>query len=334
MVISGIRRVNSDLARITAGDLGARVNEKSNPEFSELSDGINSTVQALADAIIREAKRIDAELEVARTIQLSFIPNKFPAFPERSDFDLHALILPAKEVGGDFYDFSLMDKDRLGFAIADVSGKGIPGAMFMMRAKALLINTAITCGDLGALVSKVNDQLCEGNDAELFVTAFVGILDLKTGELVYVNAGHNPPYLISKDCGVKPLIGKRGLVLAGMEDYSYQANIAKLAPGDALFLYTDGVTEATDNNKHLYGDKRLQACLEKNTQLSVKELISAVNESVDKFVDAEPQFDDITMLAIRFAEKASVEKLMLPADEAELERVGGVRLRYCGDSRC
>lgn len=244
------------------------------------------------------AMKTQAELNVARNIQHDMLPCIFPAFPERNEFDIYATMDPAKEVGGDFYDFFLVDDHHLAIVISDVSGKGVPAALFMVIAKTLIKNQTQPGVPLGEVFTRVNDQLCENNGEGMFVTSFMGVLDLNTRELTFVNAGHNPPLLCRKGGGFEFLKTKPGFVLAGLENMIYKEDSIQLGAGDRIFLYTDGVTEAINSSTELYGDDRLVAALNQDVNLSPEQLLAAVKTSMDAFTAGAEQFDDITMLAL------------------------------------
>ncbi|MBR4436404.1 MAG: SpoIIE family protein phosphatase [Spirochaetales bacterium] len=300
IVVKKIQQVNDSLAQITDGNLNVVVNVRSNSEFASLSDDINMTVDTLKRYIAEAAARIDKELEFARIIQMSALPNTFPPFPGRNEFDIFASMNPAKEVGGDFYDFYLVDENKLAFIIADVSGKGIPAAMFMMTSKTLIKSLATEGNDIATTITAANTKLCEGNEANMFITAFMGCLDLNTGKLQYVSAGHNPPLVKHGDGSFEYLPKSKTIVLAAMEGYPYKAQEMQLEPGDVIYTYTDGVTEATDSSETLYGEDRLKAALDAQNWGSMEELCKGIKKDVDGFVGSAPQFDDITMLAIRW----------------------------------
>lgn len=245
-----------------------------------------------------DKQQIASELSVATHIQTSMLPRIFPAFPAQKEFDIYAMTNPAKEVGGDFYDFFLVDDDHLAVVVADVSGKGIPAALFMVIAKTLIKDHAQRGTSPDVVFTEVNRLLCEANDEGMFVTAWLGVLELSTGHLSYVNAGHNPPLLRRAGGGYDYLRTRSGFVLAGVEETRYRSCSLELAPGDALFLYTDGVTEATDAEKQLYGEERLAAALNSHKDYAPKELLSAVRDDVEAFVGQAPQFDDITVLSL------------------------------------
>ncbi|MBR3671393.1 MAG: SpoIIE family protein phosphatase [Spirochaetia bacterium] len=303
IVVKKIQKVNDSLAQITGGNLNVVVNVRSNSEFASLSDDINMTVDTLKRYIAEAAARIDKELEFARIIQMSALPNTFPPFPDHKEFDIFASMNAAKEVGGDFYDFYLVDENKLVFIIADVSGKGIPAAMFMMTSKTLIKGLATEGNDIATTITAANSKLCENNEANMFITAFMGCLDLKTGKLEYVSAGHNPPLIKHGDGGFQYLPKSKTIVLAAMDGYPYKAEETQLEPGDMIYLYTDGVTEATDSNNELYGEPRLKDALNNQSWSSMEELCRGIKKDVDAFVGDAPQFDDITMLAIRWQPK-------------------------------
>lgn len=300
LVVTNIHKINESLSEITDGNLETVVNVRSHEEFDELSNDINATVDTLKKYIADAAARIDAELAFAKAIQHSALPSVFPPYPNRNEFDIYAAMHTAKEVGGDFYDFYFVDEDNLAFLIADVSGKGIPAAMFMMQSKTILKSLAESGMSVEQVFTQANEKLCEGNDANMFVTAWMGILNVRTGLVSFANAGHNPPLVKHTDGTFDYLKSRPGFVLAGMEGVRYRKNELLLSPGDAIYLYTDGVTEATDINNQLYGEKRLAAVLEKNKTQNTQIICDAVKKDVDIFVGEAPQFDDITMLALKF----------------------------------
>ncbi len=253
--------------------------------------------------ISAEKERIGAELNVATQIQADMLPRIFPAFPERSEFDLYATMSPAKEVGGDFYDFFLIDEDHLALVMADVSGKGVPAALFMVIAKTLLKNRAQAAGtDLhpGKILADVNNRLCEGNEAELFVTVWLGILTISTGELISASAGHEYPAVYRKGEGFALVKDRHGPPLATFEGLRYREDEIKLNHGDALFIYTDGVTEATNGDQELFGEERMVNALNVYAEKTPDEIIRGTRHDIDAFVKDAPQFDDITMLCLRF----------------------------------
>ena len=300
LVVKNIHKVNNSLSKITEGKLDTVVDVRSHMEFESLSNDINATVDTLKRYIKEAEERIDAELAFAKAIQHSALPSVFPPYPNRGEFEIHASMYTAKEVGGDFYDFYFIDDDNLAFLIADVSGKGIPAAMFMMTSKTIIKSLAESGMSVEAVFTQANEKLCEGNDAGMFVTAWLGILNVKTGKVLFANAGHNPPLVKHADGTYEYLKSRAGFVLAGMEGVRYRKNELQLQPGDAIYLYTDGVTEATNINNELYGEERLHLILEKNKDADTRSICDLIKEDVDKFVGEAPQFDDITMLALKY----------------------------------
>ena len=251
--------------------------------------------------ITAEKERIGAELNVATQIQADMLPSIFPAFPGRNEFDIYATMTPAKEVGGDFYDYFLIDDDHLAMVMADVSGKGVPAALFMVIAKTLIKNHA-QLGELSPakVLMSANEQLCEGNEAELFVTVWLAILELSTGKGKAANAGHEHPALRRKDGKFELVEYRHSPAVATMEGVRFKEHDFELHPGDSLFVYTDGVAEATNLNNELYGTERMINALNKNPDAAPKEMLTTVKSSVDEFVGAAPQFDDITMLGLTY----------------------------------
>ena len=300
LVVDNMAKINRSLAKITSGNLDTVVDVRTNEEFASLSDDINSTVLTLKRYIAEAAARIDKELEFAKTIQHSAIPTVFPPYPGHSEFDIYAAMDTAKEVGGDFYDFYFVGENKLGFLIADVSGKGIPAAMFMMTAKTIIKGYAESGKSVDEVFTIANEKLCESNEAGMFVTAWFGVLDLLTGKVEFVNAGHNPPLVRRKDSTFDYLKSKPSFVIAGMEGMKYRRNEFFLSPGDEIYLYTDGVTEATDSENRLYGEERLVRFLNTLHGLSGEEICHAVKADVADFVGDAPQFDDITMLYLKY----------------------------------
>ncbi|MDO4586347.1 MAG: SpoIIE family protein phosphatase [Planctomycetia bacterium] len=302
IVINGIYKVNFSLKKITEGNLTETVAVFTNDEFRLLSEGINKMVDSLKQLITEAAARIDKELEFARAIQLSSLPNIFPPFPDRKEFDIYATMHTAKWVGGDFYDFFLVDDDHLAVIVADVSGKGIPAALFMMTSKTLIKNLAITGIEPSEIFTQTNRFLSEKNDATMFVTAFIGILEISSGIFKTVSAGHNPPLMKKANGQYEWFHSKGGFVLAGLEGTKYQQSEIKLEKGDRLYLYTDGVTEALNTKMELYGEERLQLLLNKKTEdnISLQELLDSIKTDIDRFTQGAVQSDDITMLGFDY----------------------------------
>ncbi len=248
----------------------------------------------------REKIAAEKELNMASSIQEGVLPHLFPLFPERTEFDIHASMDPAREVGGDFYDAFLIDEDHLGLVIADVSGKGVPAALFMLIAKTLIKNRALMGGTPAEILMDVNPQLHEGNKAKMFVTVWLGIVTISTGHVAEVNAGHEHPAIRRADGTFELLERKHGFVLGGMKKVKYQDDEFDLAPGDTLFVYTDGVPEATDAKGKRFGTERMLSALNADPGLAPKDLLSKIRSEVDAFVGTAPQFDDLTMLSLKY----------------------------------
>ena len=279
-----------------------------NDELEDLSYSLNHMERDIVEyidniqTITAEKERISAELNVATKIQADMLPRIFPPFPDRKEFDIYATMTPAKEVGGDFYDFFLIDDDHLAMVMADVSGKGVPAALFMVITKTLIKNRSLMGGNISPaeILKDVNNQLCEGNDANLFVTVWLGIIQLSTGKGISANAGHEHPAIKRSDGKFEYDIYKHSPAVATMEGIKFREREFELKPGDRLFVYTDGVTEATDCDDKLYGADRLLNALNQNTDVDAKQLLENVKADIDKFVNDSPQFDDITMLGFTY----------------------------------
>lgn len=300
LIVNNLKKVNDSLAEITNGNLNTVVNVRSHSEFASLSDDINHTVESLKHYIAQAAARIDKELEFAKTIQHSSLPEIFPPFPGRKDFDIFALMDTAKEVGGDFYDFYFVGDDVFSFLIADVSGKGIPAAMFMMKAKTLIKNLAQSGIAPEEVFEKANNELCQNNEADMFVTAWMGTVNLKSGELTVCNAGHNAPVLLKANGTCDFLKTRPGFVLAGMENVKYKPFKIKLDRGDKLLLYTDGVTEAFNKDGKMFGNERLLDVAASLCERNVKRLCKGIEKSVFDFSSGTDQSDDLTAMAFVF----------------------------------
>ena len=258
-------------------------------------------------AITAEKERINTELNMAARIQASMLPSAFPAFPDRTEFDIFASMNAAREVGGDFYDFFLIDEDHLCMVIADVSGKGIPGALFMMISKVMIQNYAKQDKDPAEILSLLNESICSNNPMEMFVTVWIGILEISTGRLTAANAGHEYPALYRKGEGFSLFKDKHGLVAGAMPGISYTDYELRLAPGDKLFVYTDGVPEATNAETELFGTDRMLQALNAVSDAGPSGLLSGVRESVDAFVKDAEQVDDLTMLGFEYRGNTKAE---------------------------
>ena len=267
-------------------------------EYLQIFTSVNWTAEAMKNE--KEKERISAELNVATQIQADMLPRIFPAFPERKEFDIYASMTPAKEVGGDFYDFFLIDEDHLGLVMADVSGKGVPAALFMVIAKTLIKNRAQLGGSPAEILQDVNEQLCEGNEAELFVTVWLAILEISTGKGMAANAGHEHPALKRAGGAFEMVKYRHSPAVATMEGIRFREHAFELHPGDSLYVYTDGVTEATNKSNALFGEERTLNALNRNLSSDAKETLITVKNEIDAFVGDAVQFDDITMLCIDY----------------------------------
>ena len=269
--------------------------------FKEMTVRIAQYIKDIT-AVTAEKERISTELNVATKIQADMLPKIFPRFSNKHEYELYATMNPAKEVGGDFYDFFMIDDDHMGLVMADVSGKGVPAALFMVISKTLIKNRAISgqFSQPGEVLADVNNILCEGNDAELFVTVWFGVLTISTGALSFASAGHEYPAYYRLEEGFVLEKDKHGPPLATMEDLRFRNNETSLKKGEILFLYTDGVTEATNASDELFGESRMLEALSAYEKESTKDLLSGVRVKIDEFVGKAPQFDDITMLALRY----------------------------------
>ena len=298
IVENNLEKVNGTLGRITHGDLEQVVDVRASSEFSQLSDDINQTVEVLKSYISAARKRIEQELELARTIQDAALPKNFNL--SRDDIELYATMDPAREVGGDFYDFFFIDGNRLAMVIADVSGKGIPAALFMMRGKTAMRGLAQEGGTPAEILSRTNDALCEGNDAEMFITAWIGIIDLETGRMQCASAGHEYPVLMRAGEDYAVLKDRHGLALAVMEGMHYKDYEIEFRPGDRLFVYTDGVPEAINEAEEQYGTQRLVDVLNATKARRLDEVLPEIRKSISDFEGGAKQFDDITMLGFAY----------------------------------
>lgn len=292
------RKVSDKLKEINTNDEIENLSKSVLKMENDLNEYIDNLTRVTA-----EKERIGAELDVARDIQTSMLPCIFPAFPDNPEFDIHASMLAAKEVGGDFYDFFMVDEKHIALVVADVSGKGVPAALFMVIGKTLIKDHTTPGKDLGEVFTEVNNLLCEANSEGLFITAFEAVIDLETGDVRYVNAGHEMPIIARKGGAYEAIKVKRGFVLAGFEDFQYVEQTAKIEPGDRIFLYSDGVPEATNANNELFNMDRTVETLNKYRDLKPSELLPKVKEDIDIFVGEAPQFDDITMLCFEYKDK-------------------------------
>lgn len=304
--INIIRKNAHDFAESDAQITDTLSQIKTGDELQELAESILSMEQVIVQYIehikrvTAEKERIGAELNVATQIQADMLPSIFPAFPGRKEFDIYATMHPAKEVGGDFYDFFLVDGDHLAMVMADVSGKGVPAALFMVIAKTLIKNRTQMGGSPSEILADVNEQLCEGNEAGLFVTVWLAILEISSGKGVEANAGHEHPVIKRKDGCFEMIKNRHSPALATMEGLRFRQNEFELFPGDRLFVYTDGVPEATSSNNELFNTERMLDSLNRRSDLGLKEILDGIKDDIDAFVGEAPQFDDITMLCIDY----------------------------------
>lgn len=297
---------------VSTGDLDHPLDIRTGDEIQELADAFNRMTMDLKEHIrnltetTAAKERIQSELNVATDIQASLLPRIFPAFPHRPEFDIYASMDPAKEVGGDFYDFFFVNDNNLCFLIADVSDKGVPAALYMMVAKTLLKSEGQRLGEPDQILSSVNKILAADNDSCMFTTVFCAILDTGSGEVRFANAGHNPPLIIDSQ-GIRYLALKPGFMLGPMPDTAYETERIIMQPGDTLFLYTDGVTEAKNREEELYGEPQLLSALQGLPHEKLSEMIHFVRTQVIRHADGAPQSDDVTMVAITYRGAASNE---------------------------
>ncbi|MFH1625109.1 MAG: SpoIIE family protein phosphatase, partial [Pseudomonadota bacterium] len=279
---------------------------KSRDEVGKLADSFNYMKSSLKKYIeeltetTAAKERIESELKIARDIQMGILPKVFPPFPDRPEFDLYATLESAKEVGGDLYDFFFMDDDHLCFIVGDVSGKGVPAALFMAVSKTLIRTTTTKGLTADTILDSANQALSTDNPSLMFVTLFLGILDTRTGELMYCNGGHNPPYIIRTSGDIEPMESTNGMALGVMEDFSYQSKKITLQKGETIFLYTDGVTEAMNERDELFSEERLEKGLTRLKDKPVQEVANGIMEKVIAFSEGVPQSDDITIMVLRF----------------------------------
>ena len=312
--VQPILRLVDGVKQIAQGNLDEKIELERDDELGYLADNVNDMAVDLKEhmqnlsKVTAEKERIATELSVATDIQEGMLPRNFGEVSRNKGFDLFASMNAAKEVGGDFYDFYMLDDHRLVITIADVSGKGVPAALFMVIAKTILKNTALSEGaeaDFAEVIRRANRQLCENNEEILFVTVFFGVLDIRTGDFTYVNCGHNPPLLRQGADGTFGYLrpAKKNLMLGIEEDLSFTQETLCLAPGSLLFCYTDGVTEAMDGAGNVYSENRLQTVLDgipAVEDMPVADILSSVREDIKTHAGAAEQSDDITMLAVRY----------------------------------
>ena len=275
--------------------------------ISKMEDDIASYIENIR-TITAEKERISTELDIARRIQADMLPGIFPPYPDREEFDIYASMTPAKEVGGDFYDFFFIDPDHITLVMADVSGKGVPAALFMVISKILIKYRAITGESLSPaeILTDVNNRLCEGNEEGFFVTVWLGILEISTGKGIAANAAHEHPVLKRKDGSYEYVVYKHSSPVAAMEGTVFTEHSFELSPGDRFFVYTDGVMEATNTDQEMFGKERLLGALNDLPGADSETLLRHVKTEIDDFVGDAPQFDDITMLEFRYFGKREI----------------------------
>ena len=341
MAIFGARTISRPIAdltemtrRIAGGDFTQRIDIRSKNEigilaasFNEMTRRLNESIEHLKQTTAAK-ERIESELKIAHDIQMSMVPKTFPPFPDRRDFDIYATLIPAREVGGDFYDFFFIDDNRLCFAIGDVSGKGVPASLFMALTKTMFRATGGRQNATAKLIlSRLNGEICRDNDSCMFVTVFCAILDVLTGEVEYSNGGHNLPYVLSNGV-VMPLPKTGGVALGVTEAAEFRAGQILLKPGDQLVLYTDGVTEAMDKEDRLFTEKRLERTLKNVDGEASKEVIEKVIKEVQRFSAGAPQSDDITMLVLSYTgdneAHETILSVQLKTDLSELQRLNQI----------
>ena len=305
-IVKPVEHMTKRITDISGSDLQFRMEDiyKTNDEIEVLAEAFATLSKRTLDyiqeitAITKEKERIGTELELATKIQADMLPSLFPAFPDRPEIDIYATMTPAKEVGGDFYDFFLIDDDHLAMIMADVSGKGIPAALFMMMSKILVNNYAMMGNSPAKVLELTNATVCEHNEEEMFVTLWLGILEISSGKVIAANAGHEYPMIKRSGKGFEVFKDKHGFVIGGMEGQKYKEYEFTLGKGETLFLYTDGVAEATNKDNVLFGTERMLAALNKEPDARPDVLLKNMKLSIDEFVGETDQFDDLTMLAV------------------------------------
>ena len=309
------RRIIDPLNTITrrVASLGIRHRQFKMEEVYRTGDEIEVLAEAFAKQSLRtslyidqikrvtaEKERIGAELEMASKIQASQLPRLFPPFPDRKEFSLYASMTPAKEVGGDFYDFFMIDHDHIGLIMADVSGKGVPAALLMMVSRVLIKSSLQNGNNVSEALESVNNQLCEGNDEGFFVTMWAAVLEIPTGKGIVANAGHEHPAVRRADGSYELIIYKHSMPVGTVEGLKFRQHEFQMNPGDSFFVYTDGVAEATNANDELFGTERMLAALNSDPDAMPEQVLANVMDDINRFVDGAEQFDDITMMCLRF----------------------------------
>ena len=307
-IVKPINTITERISELNEDNLEFRMEDtfRTGDEIQVLAESFASishkTIEYLEEVqtVTAEKERISSELSLARKIQAAMLPHIFPAFPDRPDFDVFATMAPAREVGGDFYDYFLIDEDHLCMTMADVSGKGVPAALFMMASKIILQSSAMLGYSPAGILKNTNDAICSNNEAQMFVTVWVGIVELSTGKMIAANAGHEYPMIMRPNGQFEVFKDKHGFILGGLEHLTYSEYEVRLEPGTKLFVYTDGVTEATNKNHELFGMKRILEALNEDPKASPQQALGNVRNAVDGFVQSEEQFDDLTMLCMEY----------------------------------
>ncbi|MEE3377381.1 MAG: SpoIIE family protein phosphatase, partial [Lachnospiraceae bacterium] len=310
-IVDPLNNITRRIAALREGDLEFKMEDayRTGDEIEELAESFatlsHKTVQYVdtVKKVTAEKERIGTELSLATQIQGAMLPHIVPAFPDRTDFDICGSMEPAKEVGGDFFDYFLIDEDHLGMVIADVSGKGVPAALFMMASKIILQSVAMLGKSPGEVLSKTNEAICSNNEAEMFVTVWFGILELSSGRLKAANAGHEYPVLKRPDGTFEKLKDKHGFVLGAIDGASYKEYEIMLEKGTKLFQYTDGIPEAANTDDEMFGMERMIEALNEGPDATPEELLVNVREAVREFVGDAQQFDDMTMLCVEYKGK-------------------------------
>ncbi|MBQ3955694.1 MAG: SpoIIE family protein phosphatase, partial [Clostridia bacterium] len=307
-IVKPLNTITARIAELSETNLEFKMEDafRTGDEVEELAQSfaaISHKTVGYLDTVRRvtaEKERIGAELSLATQIQAAMLPHIVPAFPDREDFDVIGSMDPAKEVGGDFYDYFLVDDDHLCMVIADVSGKGVPAALFMMASKIILQSVAMLGGSPGEILTKTNEAICSSNEAQMFVTVWVGILELSTGKLTCSNAGHEYPMFKKPGGKFEMYKDRHGFVIGGMDGMKYREYELTLEPGAKLFVYTDGVPEATDDRQEMFGTDRMTEALNSDPEAAPMDVLKNVRRAVDAFVREAEQFDDLTMLCLEY----------------------------------
>jgi len=308
-LIRPIQKLRTSALRLGAGNLDHRISVMTGDEIQDLAESYNRMADDLKHYIqdLKETtaakERMESELQIARQIQMSMIPRTFPAFPEREEFDIHASIEPARQVGGDFYDFFMLDQTRFLIAIGDVSDKGIPAALFMAASRSFLRSIARPDLEPSAIIKHLNTELCVNNSANMFVTIFIGIIDLATGKLQYTCGGHPAPIRLRKGSAPEELPGVNGPPAGAMDDSIWSEASAELELGDIIYIYTDGVSEAENRNRDMFSDERIMEILASRKYSNCEEVVDTIQSAISEFTNGAAPYDDITMLAFQYRQK-------------------------------